>query len=653
MKRVYTMVFFIVLFGTALNAQLVLSENFSDGIPTDWTIVTNATDDGWNALDASDASSSFLVIPDNGGGNVAITNDDACDCNKLNDWLITPELDLSGLTAPQLYFDRAFGGFIAGGNTETATIEVSVDGGTTWEVISTLEGQGTLSGQGVGTLTWVSLETIDLTAYAGMSGVQIAFHYSDASGWLYGFAVDNVLVYEPVDWEIELSGLDIDPIQLGGTEVSIDGQVRNLGSNAVTSFDLEWTDGTNNYSETVSGVNIAQFGTYDFSANDALSVVAASSTDITVTISNPNGNMDSNASNNSAMTSINGVAFVPDKAVVVEESTGTWCGWCPNGTVALEYMAENYPSTFIGIAVHNGDPMTIAEYDSNNGLTSAPASNVDRVLLDVYPNSSNLELVHNQRMMEIAPASITQELIYDQATREITINLSSEFVAPVSDDLRFNAVIVEDGVTGTSSGYNQENYFSSQSQNISLVSLDGTNWRDLPATIPASQMVYDHVARAILGGYFGQTGSLPANVAAGETHTYTFTYTLPADFDENEIHVVGMLLDGVNDDILNAISTKLDVPVATKDLNYNENLAKVFPNPMSDQATIQLNLEESEEVTVQVFNSIGQKMEEQFFGRLLGEQNLSFNASKLANGLYQLHIIVGEQVVTKKVTIAR
>ena len=52
--------------------------------------------------------------------------------------------------------------------------------------------------------------------------------------------------------------------------------------------------------------------------------------------------------------------------VVGEEATGTWCGWCPRGAVALNWMDHDYEGYWQGIAVHNGDPMSDADYD--NGL---------------------------------------------------------------------------------------------------------------------------------------------------------------------------------------------------------------------------------------------------------------------------------------------
>ena len=53
----------------------------------------------------------------------------------------------------------------------------------------------------------------------------------------------------------------------------------------------------------------------------------------------------------------------PFKAVIVEEGTGTWCPWCVRGTVFMDVLSHRYEGLFIPIAVHNGDPMVVSEYD--------------------------------------------------------------------------------------------------------------------------------------------------------------------------------------------------------------------------------------------------------------------------------------------------
>lgn len=51
------------------------------------------------------------------------------------------------------------------------------------------------------------------------------------------------------------------------------------------------------------------------------------------------------------------------RTTVMEEFTGTWCGWCPRGLVALEQLNKDFGDGFIGIAVHgDADPMVIDAY---------------------------------------------------------------------------------------------------------------------------------------------------------------------------------------------------------------------------------------------------------------------------------------------------
>ena len=55
---------------------------------------------------------------------------------------------------------------------------------------------------------------------------------------------------------------------------------------------------------------------------------------------------DAYAGNNIDYTNVKVKGSVPKQRFVVEEGTGTWCGWCPRGIVAFRHMAEKYPETF-------------------------------------------------------------------------------------------------------------------------------------------------------------------------------------------------------------------------------------------------------------------------------------------------------------------
>ena len=90
--------------------------------------------------------------------------------------------------------------------------------------------------------------------------------------------------------------------------------------------------------------------------------------------------MTQNTNDDTLSITATGTYAAPGKIVVGEEGTGTWCGWCPRGAVAMNWMDEKYYGYWQGIAVHNGDPMVNTDYDVGlGGLTSGyPSGLVDR-----------------------------------------------------------------------------------------------------------------------------------------------------------------------------------------------------------------------------------------------------------------------------------
>ena len=78
---------------------------------------------------------------------------------------------------------------------------------------------------------------------------------------------------------------------------------------------------------------------------------------------------------------------------------------------------------------------------------------------------------------------------------------------------KVNVALTEDGVSGTGNTWGQANYYSGGTD---LIGDDGVNWADLPSTVPASQMIYDHVARAILAPFDGMNNSFEDAMIAGD-----------------------------------------------------------------------------------------------------------------------------------------
>jgi hypothetical protein len=180
---------------------------------------------------------------------------------------------------------------------------------------------------------------------------------------------------------------------------------------------------------------------YNFTHPTALAAVAGNTYSLTVCATVTD---DGDEENNCMDGSVSCVSEIPTKYVVGEEKTGTWCGWCPRGTVAMDAM--NPEERFIGIAVHNGDPMVVSAYDSgiNTYVPGGyPGAGVDRVI-DGDPSA--FSSMFAERSSHIPPASIFVEA--EDAGENINVHVIGWFIADLTGDYRLAAVITEDGGNG-------------------------------------------------------------------------------------------------------------------------------------------------------------------------------------------------------------
>ena len=183
---------------SVLCQTVLLDEDFQLGtLPPGWSQSTNATDGGWLLGTNTSLQSVYWSIAPH--GNFIATNDDACDCDKSVDYLITPPMDLTGVASAVLQFQNYFDGGTLFGGTEEATVEYSLDGGVTWNILQTITG----ADNGL----WDE-QTVSLNSLIGNSGVLIGFHYYDDFNWLFGWAIDDVYVFE-------VAGLDLGVLPIG------------------------------------------------------------------------------------------------------------------------------------------------------------------------------------------------------------------------------------------------------------------------------------------------------------------------------------------------------------------------------------------------------------------------------------------------------
>lgn len=649
----------LVAFGTSVFAQgtVIWSEDFDGGtsLPVGWSQLTAATDGGWKVATTANHSSQYFPVPAR-AGLVLGTNDDKCNCNKSNEILYLPTMDFSAQTAVRMLMDLFFIRGSYQGKVESLRLLASTDDGATWTMVTEFTGAG----------GWRSPMQVDLTAYAGQSNVRLAFRYDDGADWLYGAMIDNIRIVEPDNIvRARLTGVGagkyIDAVPtivtnydkiLAGDEVAVRGSVTNSGFPALTSFDVEVTRGGQTQTYSYNGLNL-QLGQSTSFFVPYSTVLGPNSYAFDVRITNVNGVGDDDDSDNtgSASYNITGVTPQPGRKVVVEEGTGTWCTWCPRGTVMMEYIAEHYKDLAIPIAVHNStsDPMRNATYDAGmlTRIGGFPGGLVERETdIDPLLGNPNFEKSLIEHLTWPAKILVTQNVDWDATARRVDVTSYVQFLEEMNGDFRIAVAYTEEGVAGTASGYAQVNAYSGGAQGP----MGG--FENLPSPVPGSMMVYNHVARQIVGGFTGAANSVPSSNPAGSVMSYQSSYTVPATFNINNMHAVTMVIDQGTNRIINAESTSIPfVSTSAPTVAVEAIQLSIAPNPVQDEAMLTVKVDGTADVQIRVVDAIGRVVAERNYDNVTGKQFLPFRAGNLANGMYTLVATANGQVVSKPFVI--
>jgi hypothetical protein len=455
--------------------------------------------------------------------------------------------------------------------------------------------------------------------------------------------IDSEYYIDDVCYYYDSTVIVLPPLNLAATNINnitgLDGQLKfpkvsvmNLGLTSINSFDIDFNYNGQIITENINGLNILTGGTYQVDFINNITLIAGSNPCISNIYNVNNVLYDDDNTDDTITTQIISITPAQGKLVIGEEATGTWCGWCPRGAVALNWMDKDYEGFWQGIAVHNNDPMEDSDYD--DGLYtfhsgSYPSGVVDRTN-NIDPGNFKEDFL--QRIIIEPNGIITNgaELDSNILKVSLTVNIQNS----INGNYKLACVLVEDSVTGNSSQYNQANSYSGGG---SLVDVDGVDWNTLPTSVSYSQMIYRHVGRSVSPSFTGEPLS-STSFMVGDTETICFEFILDPSWDQSQINIVGMLID--NDDridngssttILSAISTGYVACSTTSiaiELN-GPNRINIYPNPAMDKIYIS-NLKEDN--TLVKIHDIK--------GRLVLENKVSnkeyLNISKLSKGIYQI-----------------
>jgi hypothetical protein len=330
--------------------------------------------------------------------------------------------------------------------------------------------------------------------------------------------------------------------------------------------------------------------------------------------------------------------------VLMEEYTGTWCVNCPSGHDTIEKQVALYPNRFINVGMHNNDAYTIPYETSMEAFVQVggfPRATIDRV---TFPGSNGFCMSRwfwsdavAARINVTSPASLTINNGYDPANRQLTVKVDYSFLADVTEETNLTCVVLEDSIMANQTG------------------ATGT---------------YTHmdVCRALLSSNYLGDANHPATVSANSNYTKTYTYTIPAAWNDKHLRVVAFINEKVGatptlstgTEILNsAVAPVIYGPLSTNTIQAPQfSVADVYPNPTSDLCGLEFTLEKDAHVNAVVTSLNGARVAELSNGKRSAGNHLVMwsgkgdkENSKVQPGVYFIQLQIGNQMINKPIIL--
>lgn len=470
-------------------------------------------------------------------------------------------------------------------------------------------------------------------------------------------------------YDVRMVQTDMPPTVTVNSPITIAGKFQNTGSQAITALKTTYSvDGGTAIAEDISVASVASGALGSYTLSTGFTPTKAGAYNVfKIWTSNLNG---TNADEKTIDDSITSKVFVNTgltgiKRVLFEEFSTAPCQFCPDGAVVIEQMESNHEETqdIIVVQHHAGfgtDKMTIAEHNVYAAAyaAGAPTAMVDRKLFageEKVAFSRNLWAQRAESELEtITPVDVILDHSYDTATRTITATVSARFVDYALGDLRLNLFIVQDSVTGKGTGYDQVNYYNTQ-----------TGHPYFGKGNPAKGYVHRKVVRAVPTTAWGEKDIIGTNPGPDSIYSKTYTYKLPITYYDGSIRLVGFVTQhdeaNVNSrPVLNAAQQKLNLgTVGVAEIGKFNGSVNIYPNPFSQSTTVELAMTESSAVNMEVFNLLGEKVYSSSKG-ILSPGNYRFNwngtsseGATLSSGLYLVKISAGNAAIINKVSLLK
>lgn len=323
------------------------------------------------------------------------------------------------------------------------------------------------------------------------------------------------------------------------------------------------------------------------------------------------------------------------RLVLIEEFTQASCGPCAAANPAFNTLLNNNASKCVSIKYQTNwpgtDPMN-AQYPSGvaSRVSYYSCNSVPYAVMDGtpvtgssytgYPGNLNGTKINNEYAI---PSPFTINVSHHLNSNNDSIFISAHIAATQAftavSYLRCQLVLVE--------------------KHIDFNTPPGSN----------GETDFYMVCRRMLPNQAGT--ALPLSWSPGDDSTINVKAAVPSYiYDINQLAVVCFVQDNGNKQVVQAgysIS-----PVGIHDYSKSPANISLFPNPADNVVKLSFNLEQSNDVIIHIYSVTGELVLTQKRGTFgIGTQVIEINLEMLANGMYTVELLAGEQRATSRLNV--
>jgi thiol-disulfide isomerase/thioredoxin len=207
-----------------------------------------------------------------------------------------------------------------------------------------------------------------------------------------------------------------------------------------------------------------------------------------------------------------------EKSVLVEQYTGTWCGYCTRAIAQIENL-HIVNKKFVHIALHLSDAMTFSQNSalfSSFGFTGVPTVHADRG----FTWSGNVTTISDMQV----PADAGLAINVTGSGTSVSVTVQAKFANSFADGLKLSVYMLEDGIVA-----NQTNYYNTDPSHAFYGKGN-----------PVPNFIHNNVLIKIGTDMFGDL--IPAaEVGVGKVYSRNFTFSNISADKFSKLKVVAFL----------------------------------------------------------------------------------------------------------------